>query len=417
MINRTPPSLLLGAILASKALGGSANIPQGIIRGVNLGGLFIVEPWMMGGEWSAIGCGDYPDEYTCMQNNPSAQAGFESHWANWITQDDINQMASYGLNTVRIPVGHWIVEDTKTSDDHYATGGFTYLKRLLSWISDAGMYAEIDLHAAPQVQTENQAFTGHTVDTPGFYNQDSFGRAKLWAWNMTQSKSNDPDFAAVFAIEAVNEPTRSGAQNGLIDSYYPTFYQTVRDTEAQLGVSCGATNTETASRKRDWVPRGSNDVGLRKRTSYTDCLNIVFMAASWGSGNPSQNLPSGYTHVIFDDHRYFAYSGDAYDTRSEVLAGACDANSYVNAEQPVMAGEFSLALINENGDFSLDSDGGLEFYQQYAASEVSTFEKSWGWTWWTWKTETDFAWSYTKAVDAGILPSDASQIAQGPSQC
>ena len=44
-------SLLLRAVLATAAIFGSvsatATLPHAKIRGVNLGGLFVVEPWMM----------------------------------------------------------------------------------------------------------------------------------------------------------------------------------------------------------------------------------------------------------------------------------------------------------------------------------------------------------------------------------
>lgn len=75
--------------------------------GVNLGGLFICEPWMMSQEWSKMGCGAYQSEFDCMSHvvratparsalvRPAdypfqnAQAAFEEHWDTWITQSDI----------------------------------------------------------------------------------------------------------------------------------------------------------------------------------------------------------------------------------------------------------------------------------------------------------------------------------------
>lgn len=390
------------ATTAAAAAAALVNIPQGKIRGVNLGGLFIVEPWMMPGEWSSMGCGQYPDEWTCMQKtNGGAQKGFTGHWENWITEADIAQIAAWNLNTIRLPLGHWIVEDTIQPGEPWARGGFQYLKRLLSWCNKHNIYVILDLHAAPQAQTSGQSFTGHSVSTPGFYNQDSFGRAKLWAWNITTSKIQDPDFANVFAIEVLNEPTQNSGQNqGLVSSYYPTVMQTIRSTEQSLGINC-RTRGLSSSRNR-----------LTKR-GYTDCLNIMYMDQWWGAGDPTANLPQPMSHVIFDDHRYFAYNPNADQTRQQVLSDACNQGPLSQSSTPVMFGEFSLALSNENGQFSISCSGGKEFYQQYIASEISTFEKGLGWTFWTYKTETDFAWSYSKAVQQGIIPADATQIAKG----
>ena len=85
------------------------------IRGVNLGSLFIVEPWMASDEWANMGCGSAKSEFDCVSalGQDTANSRFAQHWSSWITQGDINQMISYGLNTIRIPVGYWIWESLK----------------------------------------------------------------------------------------------------------------------------------------------------------------------------------------------------------------------------------------------------------------------------------------------------------------
>jgi aryl-phospho-beta-D-glucosidase BglC (GH1 family) len=53
--------------------------------------------------------GGVVDEYTFTQAVGPAQAEniLTQHWATWITQDDFNEIASFGLNHVRIPIGYW----------------------------------------------------------------------------------------------------------------------------------------------------------------------------------------------------------------------------------------------------------------------------------------------------------------------
>ncbi|KAH8918437.1 glycoside hydrolase family 5 protein [Atractiella rhizophila] len=378
----------------------SVNLPfaSGKIRGVNLGGLFVVEPWMMGGEWARMGCDGTNDEWQCMTER-NAQAGFESHWDQWITEQDIIQIANWGLNTVRIPVGYWIVDGARAASDPYATGGFSRLQRLLQWCNTHNVYAIIDLHAAPGVSTPNQQFAGHSVPASqvGFYNEDNFGRAKLFLWNITTHKITDPSFAAVFALEVLNEPwtqnTGSPSNIGLITSYYPTAYQTIRSREQELGRTCSNTGTPY---KRSFD----------KRASYTDCLNILFMDTNWGSGDSATFLP-GLSHVMFDDHRYFAYSPDL-DTTGEILSAACDTNPVKQGAAPKVFGEFSLATTNQNGDLNT---GNTAFYQNYMNRQIQTYEKGIGWTFWSYKTETDYQWSYIKGVQAGVISSNAATMA------
>lgn len=133
------------------------------IRGVNLGSQFIVEPWMASDEWDSMGCGDTASEFDCVSKLGQAQANtaWAKHWSTWITEEDISRMQSYGLNTIRIPVGYWIREDLVYSDsEHFPQGGLQYLERICGWASDAGFYIIIDLHGAPGAQVAGNAYTG-----------------------------------------------------------------------------------------------------------------------------------------------------------------------------------------------------------------------------------------------------------------
>lgn len=80
------------------------------IRGVNLGSLFVFEPWMARSYWkNTLGCKDssgnaYHAEWDCVQGigQNAADIAFKNHWGSWITQNDISTMISYGLNTIRV---------------------------------------------------------------------------------------------------------------------------------------------------------------------------------------------------------------------------------------------------------------------------------------------------------------------------
>ena len=144
------------------------NIPSFEIRGVNLGSMFIVEPWMASTEWANMGCGSALSEFDCVAALGQSQANsvWESHWSTWITEADIQEMTSYGLNTIRIPVGYWIFEDlVYTDSEHFPQGGLAFLEQLCGWATDASMYIIIDLHGAPGAQVAQQPFTGQCSST------------------------------------------------------------------------------------------------------------------------------------------------------------------------------------------------------------------------------------------------------------
>jgi len=94
------------------------------IRGVNLGSMFIIENWMASTEFKNIGCPNAKSEFDCVLavGQSTANTNFAKHWNTWITQADIQAMQSYGLNTIRIPVGYWIFKELKYSSEHFPEG-------------------------------------------------------------------------------------------------------------------------------------------------------------------------------------------------------------------------------------------------------------------------------------------------------
>lgn len=143
------------------------------VRGVNLGSLFIIEPWMASQEWASMGCGDAKSEFDCVMKlgQDAANQVFQKHWDTYITEGDLDTMKAYGLNTVRVPVGYWMVEDTVNREsEHLPQGGLKYLDRLAGWAAARDIYVIIDLHGAPGAQEPQQPFTGQvshlTCDTP-----------------------------------------------------------------------------------------------------------------------------------------------------------------------------------------------------------------------------------------------------------
>lgn len=154
-------SALLSLLLCARL--SYAWLPNFEVRGVSLGSQFIVEPWMASDEWNNMGCGNAASEFDCVSalGQSAANSAFQHHWDTWTTQQDIAQMKSYGLNTIRIPVGYWMREDLVYADsEHFPQGGLQYLERICGWASDAGMYIVIDLHGAPGAQISGNSDTG-----------------------------------------------------------------------------------------------------------------------------------------------------------------------------------------------------------------------------------------------------------------
>lgn len=117
------------------------------VRGVNLGGWFVLEPWITPSifePWATSG--NVVDEYTLTQTlgKAQAQSTLSAHWNTWITESDFEQIAAAGLNHVRIPIGYWSV--APIDGEPYVQGAYDVLNTALGWAQNHGIMVWIDLH-------------------------------------------------------------------------------------------------------------------------------------------------------------------------------------------------------------------------------------------------------------------------------
>ncbi|QRV95252.1 Cellulase (glycosyl hydrolase family 5 protein) [Ceratobasidium sp. AG-Ba] len=244
------PSTICGAaLLAAAATHAAKNgLPVDKVYGVNIGSWLLSEPWMFPNEWQSMGgevCNDCSQcaasEFALTKKLGQEQADkvFAQHWSTWFTQEHVNMIADAGLNTVRIPLGFWIVEGlVDRSNEYYPKGGMAYLKKGLKMLKAKGIHVLLDFHALPGVSSANQMFAGQCTPNVNFYNDENYDRALIWAAVMTAMCHIDPDFSSVFGIEAINEPEMDYNKTPGLGDYERKFVKVIRIVELALGITC-----------------------------------------------------------------------------------------------------------------------------------------------------------------------------------
>lgn len=139
--------------------------------GVNLGG------WLS----------QYPTQY-------SPQA-LQEHFASFITRADIEQIASWGMDHVRLPIDYPVLEN-----DHqpgfYLESGFGNIDRCLEWCQAAGLGVVLDLHKAPGFAFDN-------LQAASLFQQPAQQARYLNLWQaLAQRYQNEGDY---LAFELLNE--------------------------------------------------------------------------------------------------------------------------------------------------------------------------------------------------------------------
>ena len=84
------------------------------LRGVNLGGWLVLEPWVTPSLFYQFEGKPPPqtamDHYTfCSILGPrEGNRQLREHWRKWVTEDDLRALVDQGINALRIPVGDWM---------------------------------------------------------------------------------------------------------------------------------------------------------------------------------------------------------------------------------------------------------------------------------------------------------------------
>lgn len=413
----------------------------------------------MGGQSCATECS------TCIATESSfakaypdtVDTKFAQHWDTWFTQDDVNTLKAAGINTVRVPLGYWIVEAlVDRSHESYPRGGLKYLRQGLGWLKDAGIQAILDHHALPGVQTAGQMFTGNCTTDVQFYTPYNYHRALVWTAVMTVLSHLDPEFGSVFAIEAINEPIMDATKTPNYGTFQKNFVQVIRAVELTLGipvpswdvsvsVSASVSNNFTAALSAtssatifspevqaaisDAVPiLREMGVAYGLQTIFEaspfkpDRTSLVanFMDVNWQHNNPSNPADAAIGPQAYDNHLYYSFGGVAAADPTSYMISICNLTR-VQADaavgnSPLWFGEWGLPTQFNATD---------EFLYKWADAQKLAYSKGAGWIFWNFKTEiskltngTALArqWSYLEGLKLGFLTQDPSAL-HDPNVC
>ncbi|CAD6570986.1 MAG: hypothetical protein TREMPRED_000085 [Tremellales sp. Tagirdzhanova-0007] len=205
------------------------------IYGVNLGGWLNTEPFIVPAlyEKYAVGPNNQTaiDEYTLSQNMGSnLTAAMTEHYATFITEQDFAEIASAGLNWVRIAVPHWAIE-TWEEEPYLEHVAWTYFLKAIQWSRKYGIRINFDLHTIPGSQNgwNHSGRLGSINWMYGIMGTANAQRALDYIRTLAQFISQ-PEYSPVIQIYSfINEPNGGPVGKPPIGSFYYEAYQIIRD--------------------------------------------------------------------------------------------------------------------------------------------------------------------------------------------
>lgn len=179
-----------------------------LIRGMGLGGWMLQEGYMF--RLSQFGRQYKIKEAINQLVGPERTKEFYQLWLNnHTTKKDIDSLASWGFNTVRLPMHYRLF--TLSVDEEPVKGRNTWLKEgfeltdsLLSWCKANHMYLILDLHATPGGQGNDLNISDRNPDRPSLWESEDNQKKAIALWVKLASRYKDEPNIAGYDI--INEP-------------------------------------------------------------------------------------------------------------------------------------------------------------------------------------------------------------------
>jgi glucan 1,3-beta-glucosidase len=347
-------------------------------RGVNLGGWLVAEHWIT---WDSIIWKDVPSEiadqgeFATMKyiGHEEGDKRFDEHRNTWITEEDIREMASFGINTIRVPVGYWIAgfdySDISNKQEWkvFAPNGLMYLDTLIfDWCVHYNIAVLISIHAAKGSQNGRDH---SAAPTPG---------VTYWS-NYQENVENTAQFA-LFLAERYKYCVSFLGLSLLNEPQYPVHPRVVRNYFLRAY----------------YFIRGAEN----------DCILVTSPMLHQQSPPHMERfmLPPGYKGVWHEWHPYFKWGYEGQN-EGQILDAVQRYSDQIDAWRgnPLLISEWSLASP-ETAPFQ-----DLNQLSRHAKLQIQAYEKAKaGWIFWTWKISQDIKqsinpWSMRQLLNAKRL--------------
>lgn len=329
------------------------------IRGVNLGGWFVLEGWITPDLFEGI---SGSDETVFMIERNNAQSVIENHWDTFIVEEDFAWLKEHGVSYVRLPIPWWLY-----GEGIYAES-YSYIQRAMSWADKYNIKVLLDLHTAPGSQNgfDNGGLTGvleweqpanvlKTIEVLGQIAEDFSIYDSLWG------------------IEVLNEPGW-GVDMTILQNFYIEAYQVIRQHNSEVYI-------------------GFHD-GFR---SYEN---------QWINFFNSNN----FSNVFFDLHFYqtFGDTWSEYDILDHVQfvhSNQKDTIAKYDGVVPIIIGEWSLGLQG-NVYEGLNTESIELVRRAFGNAQLNEYENAFGWFFWNYKINQNshYEWDFRRLIEGNTLP-------------
>lgn len=196
-----------------------------LLRGMGLGGWMLQEGYMLQTAEFADSQHKIKEVISELIGEDGMTEFYDAWLANHCTKTDIDSLAAWGFNSVRLPMHYNLftlpIEDEPVADEHtWLDKGFELTDQLIEWCRVNNMYVVLDLHAAPGGQGYNTGISDYDPDKPSLWESNANKRKMIALWRRIAERYADEP--VIGGYDLLNEPNWNLNNNELRNLYRET---------------------------------------------------------------------------------------------------------------------------------------------------------------------------------------------------
>lgn len=180
-----------------------------LLRGLGLGGWMVQEGYMLKTADFAGTQFKIKQEIIDLIGEEKTEEFYKKYLENGITKQDIDSLAKWGFNSVRLPM-HYnlytlpIEKENVSSENTWLEKGFVMTDNLLKWCAENKMYLILDLHAAPGGQGKDANISDYDETKSSLWESEANKKKMIAFWKKIANRYKDNQWIGAYDI--INEP-------------------------------------------------------------------------------------------------------------------------------------------------------------------------------------------------------------------
>ncbi|HYG20828.1 MAG TPA: carbohydrate-binding protein [Ohtaekwangia sp.] len=263
---------------AKKIVDGQGN--EVILRGMGLGGWMLQEGYMLETNAFANPQHEIRARIVDLIGESNTNTFYDAWLANHVTRRDIDSLASWGFNSVRLPMHYNLytlpIEQEPVPGQHtWLEKGFAMTDSLLKWCAANHLYVILDLHAAPGGQGRDAAISDYDSSKPSLWESPANQQKTIALWKKLAERYADEVW--IGGYDLINETnwnfTAGANQNG-----------------------CSETTN---------APLRKLYVDITTAIREVDQNHIIFIEGNCWANNHNGLMPAWDTNMVLSFHKYW----------------------------------------------------------------------------------------------------------------